>query len=401
MHGSDDEKDKESDDDYDIDNEFFVPHGHLSDEELGDELDVDDNTPDTQKAKLKIIQNEFAAEMKKKTEKIKPRLIGAIWRERDGSKPSSCPNIIWEMLQSHAMIFTGPSVIIQKATSDGTNRGYESGDEADSKPKRPQITNDLVAELIRLVHGNTNNCVFLVKEFQQYLAKKNELNPDFKSFSNISIRNKIKELAVYGPCPDEGVFQNKYCWYVTSEKQQVYGVVDLQVPNNWTYILKPKQKIREELKDKESTPVSISPVTVGQLPIAEPIKTPQSKSGIAKFTKVLNDVDKKKQFNSLPISTPAIPAIASCLNGKGTVSPGTTTTTKAATTNTAPVVPKKRVNLLMSVPRGQQIPTGAKNALISQFLKNNSTKKTNEIIDINASSTMQPQTDDIEMIELD
>jgi len=33
LHGSDDEKEKEEEDDYDIDNDFFVPHGYLSEDE--------------------------------------------------------------------------------------------------------------------------------------------------------------------------------------------------------------------------------------------------------------------------------------------------------------------------------------------------------------------------------
>lgn len=36
LHGSDDEKDKESEDEYEVDNSIFVPHGYLSDDE-GDE----------------------------------------------------------------------------------------------------------------------------------------------------------------------------------------------------------------------------------------------------------------------------------------------------------------------------------------------------------------------------
>lgn len=39
MDGSDDEKDKESEDEYEVDNSVFVPHGYLSD----DEGDGDEN----------------------------------------------------------------------------------------------------------------------------------------------------------------------------------------------------------------------------------------------------------------------------------------------------------------------------------------------------------------------
>ena len=67
----------------------------------------EDNTPETQKAKLKILQQEFAAEMKKKTEKIKPRLIGCIWLNGDeddegatlSPKKYHCSDVIWKILK--------------------------------------------------------------------------------------------------------------------------------------------------------------------------------------------------------------------------------------------------------------------------------------------------------------
>lgn len=40
LHGSDDEK--ESDHEYELDNEVFVPHGYLSDEEGAQDDDVQD-----------------------------------------------------------------------------------------------------------------------------------------------------------------------------------------------------------------------------------------------------------------------------------------------------------------------------------------------------------------------
>ena len=107
LHGSDSEKEKDApEDDYEVDNDFFVPHGHLSEEEMNveDADDDDDNRPETQKAKLKIRQQEFAAEMKKKTEKIKPRLIGCIWMNGDEDengctmeKKFHCSDIIWRI----------------------------------------------------------------------------------------------------------------------------------------------------------------------------------------------------------------------------------------------------------------------------------------------------------------
>jgi hypothetical protein len=55
-----------------VDNEFFVPHGYLSDEEAGGEEEESFN-PETAKEKLRLKEKEFQAECKKRTQQIKPR----------------------------------------------------------------------------------------------------------------------------------------------------------------------------------------------------------------------------------------------------------------------------------------------------------------------------------------
>lgn len=360
MHGSDDEKDKESDDDYDIDNEFFVPHGHLSDEELAnnDEID-DDNSPDTQKAKLKIMQKAFSDEMKKKTEKIKPRLIGLIWQNKDGSQPMVCPNVIWEMLQMRSMIFNGPTIVMPIVE---TVVKQDASDEKNSTvKKRVKLTDESVTDLIRLIHGNTNSYEFLSKEFRAFTAQKNKDNEKFQEFSLSSIRLKIKELAEWKPCPDEGPLMNKYCWYVSAERRKHHNLDDLPIINDWNYLLTPKTKAKAEAKKVKENDKS-PPEASDEIPSA--VKTPKSKLGnIAKFTKVLSDDDKKKNF-SIPNQEPA--------HEQPSPKPKPDPSPKPAA--------KKRVNLLMSVPRGQEIPVQTKNSLISQYLSSaNSNKKSTDV----------------------
>lgn len=346
---------KESDDDYDIDNDFFVPHGHLSDEELAnnDEID-DDNSPDTQKAKLKIMQKVFSDEMKQKTEKIKPRLIGLIWQNRDGTQPLGCPNIIWDMLQMRSMIFNGPSVVIPVIASSILKN--DQTDDTDGKKnatikKRVKLTEDVVCDLIRLVHGNTNNSEFISKEFREFTAQKNKDNDKFQEFSLASIRLKIKELAEWKQCPEEGAMLNKYCWYITPEKRKLYNMEDLSILNDWKYILTPKTKIKTDVKKVKENDKGISPPEANdEIPSSN--KTQKSKLGnIAKFAKVLSDDDKKKNF-AIPVQE-SVEAPSPKLKSEPEPSQ------KPA---------KKRVKLLMSVPRGQDIPTQTKNSLISQYL---------------------------------
>ncbi|KAJ6635300.1 Chromatin assembly factor 1 subunit A [Pseudolycoriella hygida] len=368
LHGSDDEKDKESDDDYDIDNEFFVPHGHLSDEELANNGEIDDdNSPDTQKAKLKIMQKVFSDEMKKKTEKIKPRLVGLIWQNKDGSQPQLCPDVIWEMLQMRAMIFNGPTVVIPIVKTPEKGDTVDENNEAKKGSvvkKRIKLTDESVTDLIRLVHGNTNSSEFLSKEFRAFTAEKNGDNEKSQEFSLASIRQKIKELAEWKPCPEEGALLNKYCWYVSVEQRERNNMLSLPMKNDWSYILTPKTKLKNDTKKTKENDKSKKQSEPNDEPPAS-TKKPESKLGnIAKFTKVLSEDDKKKNF-SIPIQESG--EIASP-KSKSDIEP-------------SPKPAKKRVNLLMSVPRDQEIPVQTKNSLISQFLSSTKPKKETTVND--------------------
>lgn len=310
---------------------------------------------------MKIIQKEFADEMKKKTEKIKPRLVGLIWQNRDGSRPSACPTVIWDVLATRTMILLGKSVSVKKPTppESTTNSDIE-----DASKKRAEMSDAVLADLIRLVHGSTNNVGFLIKEFRAFLAQQNIDQPNYKGFPNIRIRSQIKNLAKWSACPEEGPMQNKLCWYVPPEKREFYGVTGLTLPNTWQYILtKPKKIVESKNKDKE--PVITASVNADAVTTMKPAKAKPNTFSIAKFTKVLSEEDKKKQFTNVTTDKAGIlPTLPS-------------TAVKTLVTPTA----KKRVNLLISVPRGQTIPTPEKNALISKFLQSS---KAEDVIKIDS-----------------
>ncbi|CAH2234329.1 jg7468 [Pararge aegeria aegeria] len=108
--GSDDEQDA---DEYEVDNEVFVPHGYLSDEEATmDEDDVLTLSPETQKARLKHLEDEFENEMKKPTEKLKPWFYGISWETEDGGKPEKCAESIWNYFGKFAMIMDDPTPLL-------------------------------------------------------------------------------------------------------------------------------------------------------------------------------------------------------------------------------------------------------------------------------------------------
>jgi chromatin assembly factor 1 subunit A len=240
LRGSDDEKDKESEDEYEVDNEFMVPHGHLSDEEMVDEDEqMQDHTPETQKAKLKILQQEFVAEMKKKTEKLKPRLIGCVWvtstdENGNAKRPESCAPVIWDLLFSRAMIYTDPIQFAQSKCDLASEEQQASASK--STQKRIDLNEHQIKDLVRLIHGSRLSRKFLATEFNAYCKQKDETSEGFPY-----VQAKIKQLATWQQCPEEGGMLNKLCWYVSPETREKYNLQELSLPNKWEYILNPNQ----------------------------------------------------------------------------------------------------------------------------------------------------------------
>ncbi|XP_062560898.1 chromatin assembly factor 1 subunit A [Armigeres subalbatus] len=391
LHGSDDEKDVDPvEEDYEVDNDFFVPHGHLSDEEMQAEDDViEDNSPETQKAKLKIMQQEFAAEMKKKTEKIKPRLIGCLWENGPGEEPE-CSAVIREILKARAMLFDPEEPIsftVQKNEPESNSSSpSKEKEQTERKLKQIKLVDEGVKELITLIHGSALNRKFLIKEFLAYWAKRrDEGEINAPQFAHDSIRTKILQVASWRPCPDEGPMQNKMCWYVNKEALVKYGLIDLKIPTGWEFILKPIIKSKKEKKprkedavkdaeddgDKKSETKKESPKDKQKNdgPQSTPSSASKSKtpaapaSNITKFTKKLSEDDKRKQFAAKGRKS----ATASPNNGSRK-SAAVSSPVVASPSSDAKPATKKRVQLLMSVPRGQSINQTTKSNLISQFL---------------------------------
>uniref|UniRef100_A0A182MFR2 Chromatin assembly factor 1 subunit p150 C-terminal domain-containing protein n=1 Tax=Anopheles culicifacies TaxID=139723 RepID=A0A182MFR2_9DIPT len=358
LHGSDDEKDVDPEEDYEVDNEFFVPHGHLSDEELHaeEEGENDDNSPETQKVKLKIMQQEFVAEMKKKTEKIKPRLIGCIWEKdtEDANRYTECSALIRKMLDDRAMLFD-PDEPISFTRSVTKVNGFTEQDSAAISPskdnekpsvKKTLITDDAVPDLVRLIHGNVNNHLFLVREFHTFWASR-ENSVDF---SLKSIKNKIKEIAKWGPCSVEGSMQGKMCWSVEKDVLEKYDLVDLTLPNEWKYHLQKRIPTKPEKKTiLEKAPNRLSDA---------------GGDGDVKLTKPLSETNKPAVETSAPKAPEKEKDTSPKVQDKVENGKAGDANTKGATGKKS----KKRVPLLMSVPRGQNINQTTKNSLISQFL---------------------------------
>lgn len=82
---------------------------------MDDKEDMLSLTPETQKARLKHLEDEFETELKKPTEKLKPRLYGLIWEDANGWKPENCVDALWNYLGKFSMIMNDPTPLLQPA----------------------------------------------------------------------------------------------------------------------------------------------------------------------------------------------------------------------------------------------------------------------------------------------
>ncbi|KAH8289710.1 hypothetical protein KR054_009796 [Drosophila jambulina] len=327
------ESEEESEEEY---NEWYVPHGHLSDEELqndGDSGDDDGHTREAQKAKLQVLQQEFAQEMKKQTKKIKPRLLGPVWLDENGNQSEQLPAIFAHTIGMYACWSAVDSISLEPPPEP------ERDEPAPEQLLPLQLDERLLQQLVRLTHGNRNSKTFLINEYLEYLKTQTAAAGDSNRTllpAKSAIREKIDELASWKPVelstPEAPAAKKskkpkkRLCWIVASEMLQKFHLQELTLHNQWDYTLTPK---------------------------------------------VSEAAGAEAQQQQHELSPPA------------DASPPATISASAATPNTTPVGQgkggtKKRATLLMSVPRDQPIPAAAKNALISQFLRRQTEAKEKE-----------------------
>lgn len=216
LNGSDDEE-KEADEDrdeYEVDNEFFVPHGHLSDDEIDDEEKAK-MTPESLKMKLKILNDEFERDIQSKTHKLKPRSIGCIWYNKDGS---NIDDAIDKYLQPLAIISNGPVCI--------KNRNEIFIVPVRKSKLLQELDPEHVPLFLKVIHGNPNKKTVLVEQFVTYMANKG-ITIELKKGTLIRI---LRQFATWKQSKQKGVKKNKFLWLVNEDVEKKFNV-DLALPN--------------------------------------------------------------------------------------------------------------------------------------------------------------------------
>ncbi|XP_037725530.1 chromatin assembly factor 1 subunit A [Drosophila subpulchrella] len=332
LSASEDEKERESEEESEEEyNEWYVPHGHLSDEELQNDGEMDDgHTREAQKAKLQVLQQEFAQEMKKQTKKIKPRLLGPVWLDENGNPSQLFPAIFAHTIDMYACWQMEPLSLEPPAEP-------EREDQVPEPPVPLQLDDRLMQQLVRLTHGNRNSKLFLINEYLEYLKTQATAESTQTVLpSKAVLREKFDELASWKTVelgtPEAASSANsarkskkpkkRLCWVVANEMLEKFQLPELPLQNQWDYTLTPK--------------------------ISEGADAPQH-----------------EQSPPAEVEATASPVVAAVANSAPT-------TPNTGQTPTAAQGAKKRATLIMSVPRDQPIHLATKNKLISQFLRRQS-----------------------------
>ncbi|BFG01692.1 chromatin assembly factor 1 subunit A [Drosophila madeirensis] len=329
LSASEDEKERESEEESEEEyNEWYVPHGHLSDEELQHDGEMDDgHTREAQQAKLQVLQQEFAQEMKKQTRKIKPRLFGPIWLDENGNKSPLCPVVFAQTIDSYGSWQLEP--VCMEPPPEKVREAATA-----SAPASPlQLDERLLQQLVRLTHGNRNAKVFLISEYLEYL--KTQTSQESQQLpSKALIREKFDELATWSTMELSAADaaagnssakkskkpKKRLCWMVGPEMLEKFQLAELSLQNQWEYTLTPK------ITEAETQPQhELSPPAEPELP--------------------------SKEAKESPVAPTDAPIVSS--------------------TPTQQVGTKKRIALI-SGPRELSSPVASKNGLISQFLRRQS-----------------------------
>ncbi|GFR01225.1 chromatin assembly factor 1 subunit A [Trichonephila clavata] len=276
------ENEVESEDDYEVDNEFFVPHGYLSPEEEKEDDEANTemvNDPEKQKAILKLKLQEFESERKKKTTELKPIILGCFFENGSALQDNGLHSFLLAYcaeLISDTPILT--NFTVKKSQSDSAVHSNTSSPSANNASKKGKaVPEEAMPHLIRLLHGNVNGRDTLIKEFQTFwqnhcqnvseeipseklkcvniptecITSNADVIPDVtaQDSRNISKRQlilSIKKISTYGKSPNPAV--KKACWWVHEDVLEKYGLLNAPIPNEWV-------SVSASTNENESSPI--------------------------------------------------------------------------------------------------------------------------------------------------
>lgn len=214
LNASEDEAEKENEDekdDYEVDNEFFVPHGHLSDDEIDDE-EMARLSPESLKQKLKLLKEEFDHDMQSKTYKLKPRSIGCIWYSKDGSNVEEAVD---RYLQPLAIICRN-QIIIKKRDDILLVK--------EKKKVFKELDSELIPRFLKMVHGSSCKKSVLVDKFLSAV----ENTGNVSQVSKRMLVRTIRKYANWEKYRDKESKRFKFRWCVNQDTREKYDLTEVE-----------------------------------------------------------------------------------------------------------------------------------------------------------------------------
>uniref|UniRef100_A0A673UUK7 Chromatin assembly factor 1 subunit A n=1 Tax=Suricata suricatta TaxID=37032 RepID=A0A673UUK7_SURSU len=268
---SEGDDDDEVGEDEDEDDGFFVPHGYLSEDEgVTEECADPENHKVRQKLKAKE-WDEFLAKGKR-FRVLQPVKIGCVWAA-DKDRGADL-----KVLRPFAACLLEPAPAEEEHTPKASRR-----------EKRDQ---QILAQLLPLLHGNVNGSKVIIREFQERcrrgLLGNGSASPpspgssrpqtptsseDAAVPSKARLKRIISENSVYEKRPDF-----RMCWYVHPQVLKTFDQEHLPVPCQWSYVTTVPAAPREDGSSTpaagpgQATPVSLKRKSAGSMCITQFMK---------------------------------------------------------------------------------------------------------------------------------
>lgn len=230
-HSEGEDEEEGGEDDNDDDDGFFVPHGYLSDDEGAlEEWDGGDAEKQKMQQKLKAREWDELMSTKKKMKVLEPVVRGCVW---EGEGPGS------ELFQPYAVCLVEP---------------LPKPDTTPSPKELSQREEQLLAQLLPLLHGNLNSSKVIITEFQEFCRQQTsssssppELSSPQSPADNIPTRIQLKRLIKKNAVYEKRSTYRRCCWYVHTDTLSRFGLEALPVPCQWTYLTTgAREESREE-----------------------------------------------------------------------------------------------------------------------------------------------------------
>ncbi|XP_075380687.1 chromatin assembly factor 1 subunit A isoform X1 [Mycteria americana] len=275
--------DEEEGEDEDDDDGFFVPHGYLSEDEgVTEECD-----PENQKVRQKLKAKEWDELMAKgkRFHVLQPVKIGCVW---ESAENDSGTNADLKVLQQFTVCILDSPVA-------------EEEQQIQKCSKKRAKDQQILGQLLPLLHGNVNGSKVIIQEFQECCRQglfsdvtaaadcsdtspasphtsrpQTPVGEDSGVPSKARLKRIISENSVYEKRPEY-----RMCWYVHSEVLKSFDQEHLPVPCQWNYVTQVPSSGKEEggsvpgVAVLQTTPMSVKRKSTGSMSITKFMKRPR------------------------------------------------------------------------------------------------------------------------------